>query len=156
MGMKTSEILAAIAAGGGNTFLDDAQYFYIDESLGSGAGPYEINTGIIPALTPNTYIIIRVESGMLVAGVNQDSGWRYWQTGWGASLPTLPAGLSVVAVTDSVGGINILGNQFNSWQLNASGELTLSINDMAPNEMWAALKIAVWIKVLPFAPTFVS
>lgn len=152
MGLTKTAIETIAAASAGNTFLDNAQFFYIDQSLGSGAGPYEINTGIIPALTPNTYIIVRAESALAIGSVNQDSGHYYWQLGWGAPgvLPFQPTQVGVS------GTAPILSAQFNSWQLNASGELVLRLNDAAPNEMWAAFKIAVWIKVLPFAPTFVS
>jgi len=146
--------VTALGGGGSGTYLDGAQYVAFDVSFGNGVGPYEVNTGIIPDLVDNSIVHVRIESAMALENVDQDAGFQYIQFGWGVA-PTLPTGALTTGQTG--GGVNVIvSGQFNSVQLNASGEIVLAYSDNAPNEMLFIAKVAVYQKVLPWPPTFAA
>lgn len=140
-----------VGAGGGESpYLNGAEYVYIEQDLGTGGSPVEVNTGIVIPLVANTHIRVRAESGSALESNSIDSGFAYFAGGWGAP-PSLPGDPMMGQMTS--GAAVVLLNYLTGWSLNASGELVFNLSGgWSPNRLYLVVKIAVWYKVLPFAP----
>ena len=146
---------AATTGGGDSTYLDNAQYLWIEELLNTSDSPFDFNTGIVIPLVNNTMIAIRIETASALEGASQDSGVMQYSVGWGTA-PTLPAAPPLSALSAPAGVTNVIGGYLGiSFGLNGAGELFMRTAPIAgPAGLQIAMKVAVWVKVLPFAPSF--